>query len=267
MNLRPPFRALVVAPLLGLVAVTLAASPAHAATTVTYAALGDSYASGVGAGPYDSSSGSCDRSPRSYPALWASAHAGTNLAFVACSGATTTDLLNNQLGALSAATTMVTVTIGGNDAGFVDVVTTCLLGTDSACTTAVNSAKTYATTVLPGRLDQTYAAIRGHAPNARVVVLGYPRLFELTSWCWFNMDLAKRTALNGGADTLASVISGRAAAAGDTFVDVRSRFAGHGICAGIPWIHSTSWPVSDSYHPFPAGYSSGYLPALTAVVG
>jgi lysophospholipase L1-like esterase len=264
---RPSPRTLVVAALLGLVAATLAASPAQAATTVTYAALGDSYASGVGAGPYDPASGGCDRSSRSYPALWAAAHSGTQFTFVACSGATTTDVLNNQLGALSAATTLVTVTIGGNDAGFVSVVTTCLLGTDSACTNAVNSAKAYATTVLPGKLDNTYAAIRSHAPNARVVVLGYPRLFELTSWCWFNMDLAKRTVLNGGADTLASVTAGRAAAAGDTFVDVRSRFAGHGICAGTPWIHSTTWPVTDSYHPNASGYSSGYLPALTAVVG
>src|SRR5205807_9549287 len=141
----------------------------------------------------------------------------------------------------------------------------CLFGSDDDCRAAVDRAKAYATTVLPGKLDQTYAAIRSRAPNARVVVLGYPHLFELTSWCWFNMDLAKRTALNGGADTLASVISERARAAGDTFVDVRSAFAGQGICSGDPWIHSISWPTSDSYHPYSAGYSGGYLPALAGV--
>ncbi|WP_344426652.1 hypothetical protein [Amycolatopsis minnesotensis] len=30
---------------------------------------------------------------------------------------------------------------------------------------------------LPGKLDRTYAAIKGRTPKARVVVLGYPRIF------------------------------------------------------------------------------------------
>jgi lysophospholipase L1-like esterase len=270
MNSRPTHRPHLVlaAALLGVVAAVSAAAPSWAAAPAVYAALGDSYASGVGAGPYDPASGSCERSSRSADALWAARHAGTVFSFVACAGATTTDVLNNQLGVLSAATTMVTITIGGNDAGFVTVVTTCLLGTDSACKAAVDNAKAYATTVLPGKLGQTYAAIRGRAPNARLIVLGYPRLFELTSSCGlFGMDLTKRTVLDSGADTLAGVIAGRAGAAGATFVDVRPAFAGHGICSGSPWIHSTTFPVGDSYHPFPAGYGSGYLPALLAVTG
>jgi lysophospholipase L1-like esterase len=264
----PTPRLLLAVALLGALAGSLVATPSWAATTTVYAALGDSYASGVGAGPYDPASGSCDRSSRSAAALWAAGHPGTTFSFVACSGATTTDVLNNQLGPLNSATTQVTLTIGGNDAGFVTVVTTCLLGTDWACSTAVNTAKAYATTVLPGKLDKAYAAIRARAPHARLIVLGYPRLFELSSSCGlFGMDLAKRTALDSAADALAGVISGRVAAAGATFVDVRPAFAGHGICAGSPWVHSTTWPITDSYHPFPAGYSAGYLPALLAVTG
>ena len=56
----------------------VAAAPAGAATAagppaVSYVALGDSYSSGLGAGSYISSSGSCDRSTVAYSALWASA--------------------------------------------------------------------------------------------------------------------------------------------------------------------------------------------------
>jgi len=227
--------------LLGAVAGVFAwAAPAHAAT-INYVALGDSYSSGVGAGGYDPASGICERSPRSYTALWAAGHPGTAFTSVACGGATTDDVLSKQVGALSSATTMVTITIGGNDAGFVSVVTTCLLGTDGACS---------------------------FAPHARVIVLGYPRLFELSPSCGlFGMDLAKRRTLDAAADTITGVIAGRAGAAGDTFVDARGAFAGHGICAGSPWINTTTWPVTDSYHPNSTGYRSGYLPALVGVTG
>ena len=267
MKLRPPpLIALVGTALLGAVTGLLVAGPAHAAGAIGYVALGDSYSSGVGAGGYDSSG--CSRSSRSYPALWAASHTVTSFTFVACGGATTDDVLNKQIGALNAATTLVTITIGGNDAGFVAVVTTCLLGTDGACTIAVGAAKAYATQVLPAKLDRTFAAIRSHAPNARVVVLGYPRLFELPASCGLlGMDLAKRQTLDGGADGLDSVIAARAGAAGDTFVDARPAFAGHGICAGQSWINSTTWPIGDSYHPTSTGYQSGYLPALDRVTG
>jgi lysophospholipase L1-like esterase len=260
--------AMVGAALLGAVAVLAAAVPAQAAAPVAYVALGDSYSAGVGAGGYDASSGICSRSPRSYTALWAGSHGVASFTSVACGGATTTDVLNKQLSALNGNTTMVTITIGGNDAGFVEVVTTCLLGTDGACSFAVNAGKAYATSVLPGKLDHTYQSIRSRAPHARVVVLGYPRLFEQTATCGlFGMDLAKRRTLDGAADALDAVLAARAAAAGFTFVDVRGIFAGHGICAGQPWLNSTTWPVTDSYHPTSAGYRSGYLVALDGVTG
>src|SRR5262245_35220317 len=102
----------------------IAAVPSWASTTTIYAALGDSYSAGVGAPPYDPASGSCNRSPRSAAALWAASHPGTSFAFAACSGATTTDVINNQLGALSGATSQVTISIGGNDAGFSPVLFT-----------------------------------------------------------------------------------------------------------------------------------------------
>src|ERR1700761_1093283 len=86
--------------------------PASAATPVNYAALGDSYAAGVGTGDYISSSGSCDRSLESYAALWEAAHSVSNFDFAACSGAKTTDVLSSQLGGLSASTNLITMNIG-----------------------------------------------------------------------------------------------------------------------------------------------------------
>src|SRR4030095_9744919 len=97
----------------------------------------------------------------------------------------------------------------------------------------------------------------------RLIVLGYPRLFELTASCPSSgMSQYKRGLLNHGADTLDQVILTRAAAAGGTFVDVRPTFAGHGVCSSSPWIHGLTSPPSDSFHPTSTGYSEGYLPAL-----
>ena len=244
----------------------IAVAPSWASTRIVYAALGDSYSAGVGAPPYDPASGSCTRSPRSAAALWAASHPGTSLTFVACRGATTTDVLNKQLGALSGATTQVTISFGGNDAGFTPVLTTCVTGTDAACLIAVQQAEGYMTTVLLGTLDKTYAAIRARAPHARLIVLGYPRLFELTSSCFQSgMSLYKRGLVNHAADILNQVIHMRAATASATFVDVRPVFAGHGVCSSSPWIWGITSPTP--FHPNETGYSAGYLPALRQVAG
>lgn len=234
------------------------------AATVNYVALGDSYSSGVGAGPYDLST--CLRSQKSYAPLWAAAHQVTSFRFPACGGAVTADVISSQVGSLSSSTTLVTITIGGNDAGFADVMTSCRFGSTSSCESAVNGSRAFATTTLPGRLDTTYSAIRDRAPAARLVVLGYPRLFETGSCGLLAMSSYKRTILNQAADVLNGVIADRARAAGATFVDARPFFAGHGVCAADPWIHDISGVV-EAYHPDADGYRYGYLPALTATLG
>ena len=109
--------ATVAAPALALAAIT-GVPTAGAASGVRYVALGDSYSSGVGAGNYYSSSGSCKRSASAYPVRWADSNSPASFTSVACSGATTSDVLSGQVSALSARTTLVSITIGGNDAGF-----------------------------------------------------------------------------------------------------------------------------------------------------
>ncbi|MDG4765398.1 SGNH/GDSL hydrolase family protein [Solwaraspora sp. WMMD406] len=241
------------------------AAPAQAAQAVHYVALGDSFSSGVGAGPYDGTT--CLRSNRSYAPLWAAANSPASFRFPACGGAVTSDVINRQLSSLSATTTMVTITIGGNDAGFADVVLNCRLGSESSCASAVDRAEQFATSQLPGRLDATYAAITQRAPNARLIVLGYPRLFDEVRYCGLlSMSLTKRAIINDAADLLADVTAARAAAAGATFVDTRPQFAGHGVCAASPWINDFSALIA-AYHPNAAGYRDGYLAALTTVTG
>ncbi|MFF0792490.1 SGNH/GDSL hydrolase family protein [Streptomyces spiralis] len=228
-----------------------------------YVALGDSYSSGVGAGSYISSSGDCDRSTKAYPYLWNATHSPSSFAFTACSGARTDDVLANQLGPLGSATSLVSITIGGNDAGFSDVMTTCVLQSDSSCLSRINTAKAYVDTTLPGKLDNLYSVIRAKSPNAHVVVIGYPRFYLLGQFC-LGLSDTKRSAINGAADHLDAAIAKIAANHGFTFGDVRTTFSGHEICSGSSWLHSVNWfNIGESYHPTASGQSGGYLPVLT----
>jgi lysophospholipase L1-like esterase len=241
-------------------------APAYAAS-VNYVALGDSYSSGVGAGSYISSSGDCDRSTKAYPALWAAAHAPTTYNSVACSGATTADVLGSQVSALSASTTLVSITIGGNDAGFTNIMTTCVLLGSSQCVSAVQSAENYAQTTLPGKLDQTYAAIRSRAPGAKVVVLSYPVFYKLNEPLCVGLSETSRAKIDEGINLIDGVIQAAASRAGFTFADVRSRFVGHQLCSGgTKWLHALNFlDLGISYHPTADGHSGGYLPTFAAV--
>lgn len=260
-----PARFVVAAATAATAALSLVLTAAPASAAVNYVAMGDSYSSGLGAGNY--SGGSCDRSSHAYAQLWATANAPASFAFVACSGATTTDVINNQLSALSSATTLVSITIGGNDVGFSSVMTTCVLSSTSTCVNAVNQAEAQARSQLPGALSTLFGDISARAPNATVVVMGYPEFYDLSksSTC-IGLSTTDRVALDGGADVLDSVIQAAAAGrAGFVYAEVRPAFAGHEICDSSSWLHSVDWfNLSDSYHPTASGQSGGYYPVFSA---
>ncbi|WP_269844543.1 SGNH/GDSL hydrolase family protein [Actinokineospora bangkokensis] len=238
--------------------------PASAAVG-KYVALGDSYSSGTGAGSYGSSGG-CKRSANAYAQLWANANKPSSFSFAACSGAVTSDVLNSQVSAVTSDTALVTLSIGGNDAGFANVMITCNTSSDATCVSRNTEAQNFARTTLPGRLDNVYNAIRTRAPGARVVVVGYPHIYQLGGSCSIGLSETKRAAVNTSSDVLANVIAARAAAHGFTFVDGRTAFAGHEICAsGARWLNSVTFPVDESYHPNAAGQSGGYYAALERV--
>jgi lysophospholipase L1-like esterase len=242
------------------------AAPAAAASSVDYVALGDSYSSGVGA---PGQTGTCLRSPNGYPAQWAAANSPRSFTNLACSGAETGDVLSTQVPALSSGADLISITIGGNDAGFAPTVLSCEVSSDASCAATVAAAENDINETLPAKLDATYAAITAKAPGAKVVVLDYPPLFDTAkASCGLGgMSLAKRRVLNDGARVLDAVVKARAQAAGFTYGEVQGTFAGHGICSSAPYLNNlTILPPTNSFHPNQTGYKNGYLPALTAAV-
>ena len=167
-----------------------------------YVALGDSYSSGKAVEPYETTNGRpdpCYRSYRAYPRLLADEIEATE--FWACSGAhiyqLSSPVVSNSkppfddpaqvppgspyqsyLDRLDDEVSLVTLTIGGHDAGFGDVMFDCIqpfwLGTCDELDSQVQEDLAR----LPSRLTPVYRAIRARVhPQARVLVLGYPQLF------------------------------------------------------------------------------------------
>ncbi len=246
----------------------LGAPPAPAvAAAPSYVALGDSYSSGVGTRSYLADGTSCQRSVYAFPSLIAAAR-GYALTFRACSGATIPDVTSSQLGALDASTAYVTISVGGNDAGFAGVLTECALPWwMSDCDDAVDTARTFIRTTLPAALDTLYAAIRARATSATVVVVGYPRIFDgedCNAGTWFSPTEEKR--LNATADLLDSTLAAAASARGFAFADPTSRFTGHAVCDDVEWLNGLSYPITESYHPNRSGHRYGYTPLVSPLL-
>ena len=252
--------------LLTLVAVLLVGPPAQAVSP-NYVALGDSYSSGVGTRTYINDGTSCQRSTYAYPWLVAQAK-GYSLSFQACSGATVPSVTNNQLGALSSSTSYVTLSVGGNDAGFSSVLTECAKpGWMSNCDGKINTAQSYISNTLPGTLSTLYASIKSKAPNAKVVIVGYPRLFngeDCNAGTWFSPS--EETRLNQTADLMNSKLSAAASAKGFAFANPTNAFIGHAVCGNPEWLNGLSNPTSESYHPNTTGHASGYKPLVQALL-
>jgi len=251
--------------IVALVVMLLPGAPTQAAGA-SYVALGDSYSSGVGTRTYIGD-GTCQRSTYAFPYLLAQ-QKGYALDFQACSGAKVSDVTGKQLAALTSSTRYVTLSVGGNDAGFGSVILECAKPDVFAnCSGAVTTAQGYINNTLPGSLATLYASIRAKAPNATVVVVGYPRLFmgeDCNAGTFFGAS--EMTKLNQTADLLNSKIAAAAAAKGFTFANPTSRFVGHAVCDDVEWLNGLSNPTGESYHPNRAGQSSGYTPLVSPLL-
>ncbi|WP_412542161.1 SGNH/GDSL hydrolase family protein [Longispora sp. K20-0274] len=156
-------------------------------------ALGDSIASGEGAGDYhDGANATCHRSDHSQ--LAAAQIPGTNVVNLACSGAETADVLVRgqggeppQVQALRAAAgqyriKLVLITVGANDVGFTEIVTDCAVGyalSTASCKDEWTPKVAERLTALRPRLDSVLAQVRGALadagqPDARIVLQSYP---------------------------------------------------------------------------------------------
>jgi lysophospholipase L1-like esterase len=181
----------------------LPASLASAAPTtqgLSYVALGDSYAAGMGLEPLGGAAvPGCLQSASNYPHQLADALA-LELTDVTCSGATTANVTTApqgtadgtapvQLAALSASVDIVTISIGGNDLGFGTIASSCIalsaagpvVGSPATnCREAyVDGADALALRVqevVRPALAETFAAVAAAAPNAQVFVVGYPAI-------------------------------------------------------------------------------------------
>ena len=233
-----------------------------------YVALGDSFSSGSGTGDAGIDR-PCGRSRYAYPSLVARRR-DLRLAFEACAGATTADVLATQTARLDRATRWVTITIGANDIRAYDVIATCVLGAPAGqCERKVRRARADIRARLPRSLDAVLRAITTRAPNATVIVLGYPRLFAARD-CAARAPLSRATAasLNDAAGLLRDTLRSRARAAGPAvrFRDAIRAFAGHELCSRDPWLSGPDDPSGGSFHPNRAGHGSGYARLVLSAI-
>lgn len=176
---------------------------------------------------------------------------------VACSGAQATNLLTTKQweppqlsqGYLDENTTLVTMSIGGNDIGFGDIIRGCIF--KGVCEDKQKPSAYAALDILKGRLDATYTEIRRQALNAKIAVMGYPNIFEDGVKCVAGMKEADQAWLvQLGVDlnqTIKDRITAQNAGAKMVFMDPAPVFKGHNVCSADPAIHTTLPIVTNLY--------------------
>ncbi|WP_017622595.1 SGNH/GDSL hydrolase family protein [Nocardiopsis chromatogenes] len=266
----------------------LAMDPVEAATWGHYLALGDSYSSGDGAGSYlpgTTGGDGCYRSADAYPSRTSESFdfAG-GFGFVACSKHKGAQLLEEagdgdedaQLGAIGEYTSLVSLGIGGNDLGFTPVLRTCMvrmpLVSGGVCQGQEEDVDRRMR-AFDDTLDAIIAEVRDRAPDARLLLVGYPRLFpEEPSGMYYTLTVEDQAWLNGKVRAFNDRLRAAAQEAdkeiaeeGDVgsveFVDVYTALAGHEVTAEDSWLNGVVLEdLTDgiqvhrsSFHPTAAG--------------
>jgi lysophospholipase L1-like esterase len=241
--------------------------------------------------------GSCLQSSNGYPALLDAKGRIDLQDNATCPGFTTTDVAKNLPSGLDEHTRLVTLTVGGNDLHFRDTLETCTLAQidpreRTACKNAIDIEVTPNLQTLSDNLTNLYAKIAAAAPEARIIVTGYPILFDAERRSEFSEDVINP--VNDATTRLNKTIEDAVAAANDDgnidYVDVTEEFAKDGVVKLIndpyakkpadpdAFIHSpflcaltTTDPATDpcrdpaAYHPTDKGYSA-YADAISAAL-
>jgi lysophospholipase L1-like esterase len=227
--------------------------PATGPTSGPFVALGDSFAAGdlIPFSPSGTPAG-CLRSTHSYSADAAAALRVTRYIDAACTGATTADMTRPesvllgtnppQFSFLAADDSVVTLTIGGDDIGFLGILETCARlsltnpfgnpcqrhytagGTDQLAA-AVSATAPKVAAVLRG--------IHARAPHAKVLLVGYPDILPATGdGCWPLVPFAFGDVpyLRGIEVNVNQMLASTAAANGATYVDTYTATIGHDAC-------------------------------------
>lgn len=248
---------------LAALALAVPAAAAERRPPVRYAALGDSAAAAPGV-PWQKDA-RCRRSDHNYPSLVAAALRAAPFTDATCTGATTADLAETQVGAVRRDTTLVTLTVGGNDVGFASVVARCsTLGLMHPAGTPCRDA--YVTEAGDDELGQRIAAtepkvtgvlrlVHRRAPHARVLLVGYPRLIPDDHRGCRPRELfadADLPYLDRFENRLNAMLRRAAADGGAVFVDNHRAGATHDLCrpAGVRWAEAIV-PTSPAlpFHP------------------
>ncbi|GAA0553675.1 MULTISPECIES: SGNH/GDSL hydrolase family protein [Streptomyces] len=211
-------------------------------------------------------------SSKSIGALADSRDANMDYHFIACSGARTFNILNTgrsgelaqlKQGYLDQNTSLVTLSVGGNDARFTDIVKKCVLPTIWNCQAESldnidpdNGEKTGGDTggldewapkwlheQIRPRITATLKTIHDKAPNAEIVLMGYPRLLEDNGSCVLGMEDVEGKWVNSVADILADEMKGAVDDANSQYKakavlsDPRGVFTGKAVCGDPESVH------------------------------
>ncbi len=240
-----------------LLATPAGAAPAEDASVLdSYVALGDSFSAGPLVVQPDGATAGCLRSDRNFPSLVAERGGVPELLDASCSGATTADLFAPrttplgtfppQLDALGEDTEGVTLTLGAEDVGLFDALAECAAGTcDSSARFGPRIEET------APRIAAVLAAIAERAPDARVLVVGYPAVLPASGpGC---APFGPADDLRAAQAALNAMLEQQADAAGAEFVDTRDRFVGHDLCRapGARWVEGPT--AAGPVHPTEQG--------------
>ncbi|MEO5875749.1 MAG: SGNH/GDSL hydrolase family protein [Streptosporangiaceae bacterium] len=253
-------------------AVLTPAGAAHAADPVHYVALGDSYT----AGPLTSflqpgAPIGCIRGDLNYPTLIAKKLKPASFEDVSCSGAKTTHMAGPQsfsvgrpnppqLNALTTQTTLVTLTLGGNDMGFSKAMKCFQVAAQnpegSPCKDQLTQDGTdpfeEGVTRSAPKVGEVLQAIRDRAPHARVLLLTYPLVLPQGPGCypWVPIAAGDAPFLLGAELRLNAMLLDQAGRHEVEVVDTTE--PGHDMCQGDPakrWIEGVPLQWAAPAHP------------------
>jgi lysophospholipase L1-like esterase len=247
----------------------------------SYVALGDSYTSAPFVPTTDLADG-CFRSDGNYPSLVADELDPQRFADVSCSAAETEDVTRPQataggrgrvapqLRAVEESADLVTLGIGANDEGlFASLVSRCTVeGSADLCTDALVSGSREVLARTRARLVRVLEAVARRAPDALVVLVGYPRLVAPQQPC---PDIPVPTGLlddvAGVESRLNRTLRSAADSAGAAYVDMYEASRGHEICSPDPWVNGrrTDEQRALAYHPFAVGQTAVAAKVLDVV--
>lgn len=220
-------------------------SPAITPRPGPVAAIGDSFIAGIGADDYVVVDG-CRRSRSSY-AAWFTDRLGAALVDLSCPGATT-DHVDRRYRAIPRNSSVVLIQIGGNDIGFMEIAGACFIAGRESCTDEIAQARAKVRT-LSATMTRQIRLIQRTAPQASVVVVGYPRILSSPRQCSWLLAPERARPITQLQRNLDHVLRQSARRSDAEFVDWPRRVDRHSLCSPTPWYALPGARIDDLLHP------------------